>query len=60
MSRRSPVVALSMKYTNYFEDLMDNWRYALGVIIGDAVEWGSNPYLDMTSVCIFFTLYTIN
>ena len=50
MSRRSPAVGLSMLYRSCFEDPLDNWRYALGVVIGDAVEWGNNPYLDLSSV----------
>ena len=50
MLRRSPAVRLSMLYRSCFEDPLENWRYALGVIIGDAVEWGNNEYLDTSSV----------
>ena len=49
-SKRSPVVGMAFEYKSHFIDDIDDWDYAMGVVIGDAEEYGANPYLDLRSV----------
>ena len=56
-SKRSSVVALRMDFKNGTSDPIDRTQYAIGVIVGDIGEWGSNLELDNVAVC--FNLYYV-